>query len=108
MTLLRLLLVALATSFSFSASAAETYKLTLKDHVFTPSELVIPADTQVKITVKNVDSTSAEFESSDLNREKVVDANSSIIITVGPLKAGSYTFEDEFHDDTAKGTITVK
>lgn len=96
-------------SLGVAASAfAEDYTLILKDHKFSPSELTIPANTQVKITIKNEDSTAAEFESHDLNREKVVQGNSSITVIVGPLEAGSYSFFDEFHEATAKGTIIVK
>lgn len=104
----------LASIFTLLASAfatpvhAEDYTLTLKNHVFTPAELTIPANTKVSITVKNEDNASAEFESSDLNREKVIGANSSAVISVGPLAAGSYAFVDEFHEETAKGTLIVK
>lgn len=90
------------------ASHAEDYVITVKDNKFSPQELVIPADQKVKITVKNLDSTPVEFESKDLKREKVVKANNEIVISVGPLKAGSYGYVDEFHEDTTKGTIVVK
>jgi len=87
---------------------AEDYVLTLKDNRFSPKELTIPANQKVKITVKNLDATPAEFESSDLNREKMVGANSEIIVFVGPLDAGSYGFFDDFHRDTTTGTIIAK
>lgn len=101
--------IAFLTAFLFTANAhAEDYVITAKDHQFSPQELVIPADQKVKITVKNEDSTPIEFESKELKREKVVKANSEIVISVGPLKAGSYGYVDEFHEDTTKGTIVVK
>ena len=66
-------LVALGLVMSFSASAhADEYVLTLKDHHFSPKTLSIPAGQKVKLTIKNLDPTPAEFESSDLNREKVI------------------------------------
>jgi len=93
----------------FSASSyAEDYVLTIKDHKFSPQELTIPAGQKVKITVKNEDSTPAEFESSDLNREKIVGANSQIVIFVGPVDAGKYVYFDEFHRETTTGTIIAK
>ena len=91
-----------------AAAHAEGYVLTLKNNQFTPSVLTIPAGQKVKITVKNQDPTPAEFESSDLNREKVVAANSEIFVFVGPLNAGSYRFFDDFHRDTTTGTIVAK
>lgn len=108
MPLPRLLIAVLALSVPASAFAAEEYTLVLKDHAFTPAELTVPADTKVKITVKNEDATSAEFESKELNREKVIKGHSSAVISLGPLKAGSYPFVDEFHEDVAKGMIVVK
>lgn len=93
--------------FSAAAARADDYVITLKDHQFSPKELSIPAGQKVKVTVKNMDSSPAEFESHDLNREKVVSANSEVVIFVGPLNAGSYNYFDEFHPD-AKGTITAK
>ena len=73
-----------------------------------PRELTIPAGQKVKIVVRNEDPTPAEFESSDLNREKVVGANSQIMLFVGPLDAGRYGFFDDFHRATTTGTLLVK
>jgi plastocyanin len=99
----------LSASLLFSAAAyAEDYVITIKGNQFSPKELVIPAGQKIKVTVKNLDATPAEFESFDLNREKVVSANSEIIVFVGPLDPGSYAYFDDFHRDTTKGTITVK
>jgi hypothetical protein len=91
-----------------TAKTDADYVLTLKDHKFSPQELVIPANQKVKLTVKNQDSTPAEFESSDLNREKVVGANSEITVFIGPIDAGSYGFVDDFHRDTTTGTIKAQ
>ena len=91
-----------------SAMGAEDYVLVLKDHKFAPAELVLPANTKVKIIVKNQDDTAAEFESTDLNREKVVNGQKEITVFVGPLDPGAYVFFDEFHKDTATGKIVVK
>ena len=87
---------------------AKDYVLTLKNNKFTPQELTVPAKQKVKITVKNEDATPAEFESSDLNREKIVPAHGQISVIVGPLDAGTYAFLDEFRKDTATGTLIVK
>jgi hypothetical protein len=90
------------------ASAAEAHVLTLKDHRFTPSELEVPANEKVTLIIRNEDATPAEFESHALKREKIIRGNSEASITVGPLKAGSYPFFDEFNEATAQGRITVK
>ncbi len=91
-----------------AAARADDYVLTLKDHKFSPQELALPANQKIKLTVKNMDATPAEFESADLNREKVVDANAEITVFLGPLDPGTYGYFDDFHRDTTTGKITVK
>ena len=58
--------------------------------------------------VENQDKTAEEFESHDLNREKIVGGNKEVTIFIGPLKAGIYKYVGEFNEATAKGTITAK
>ncbi len=93
---------------SSAAAHAEDYVLTLKNNQFSPKELIVPAGKKIKITVKNEDAAPAEFESSDLDREKIVGANSEIFVFIGPLDAGSYGFFDDFHRNTTTGTIIAK
>ena len=90
-----------------SASYAADYTITLKNHIFTPPELVIPAHEKIKVTVRNLDDSPAEFESEALNREKVIAGQSEVILYLGPLDGGIYPYLDDFHQD-AKGGIVVK
>ena len=90
-----------------AAYSDDNFIITEKDKQFLPKELTIPAGHKVKITVKNMDSTPAEFESSDLNREKVVSQNSEIILFVGPTDAGEYKYFDDFHREST-GVIIAK
>ncbi|AFJ01276.1 hypothetical protein Q7C_95 [Methylophaga frappieri] len=84
------------------------FEILIKDHLFYPDELVIPANTKVKLLVKNQDATPEEFESYELNREKVIPGNTQAIIFVGPLKPGVYPFFGEFFPKTAQGRIIAK
>jgi plastocyanin len=93
---------------SAGAAHAEDYVITIKDHQFAPRELTVPAGQKVKIVVRNEDATAAEFESSDLNREKRVGANSEIFVFVGPLESGRYNYFDDFHRSTTTGVIVAK
>ena len=86
-----------------SAARADAYVLTIKDHHFSPASLTIPAGQKVKLTVVNKDATAEEFESYELNREKVVDGNSQITVFVGPLDAGTYPYFGDFHKELANG-----
>jgi plastocyanin len=102
-----LLLLSLLTHAAFAADVKE-YKLYIRDHRFVPAEVVIPAKTKVKLVVINEDATAEEFESHELNREKVVAGKSKISVFIGPLKPGRYPFFGEFHQATAQGAVIVK
>lgn len=82
--------------------------VTIKDHRFTPDEIKVPANQKIKLNVKNEDATPEEFESHDLKREKIIKGNSSAIISLEPLKAGTYKFFGEFNEETAKGRIIAE
>ena len=100
--------VALAALASSARADDPSFNLTLKDHHFSPQGLTIPANTRVRLVVKNLDSTPAEFESDEFTAEKVVPAGGEITVFVGPLKPGSYEFHDEYHEDESKTHLTVK
>ena len=84
------------------------YVLTIKDHRFTPTEIKIPANKRVQITVVNDDPTPEEFESKEMKVEKVIPGKSKGVVRVGPLKPGRYPFFGEFHEATAKGTLIAE
>jgi len=81
--------------------------ITLKDHQFVPSEVPVPAQTKVKLVIKNEQPTTAEWESNSLHREKIVDGGGQIVLILAPLKPGSYEFFDDFHNST-RGHLVVK
>ena len=91
-----------------AAHAAEDFNLVIKDHRFEPARLVIPAGKKVKVVVVNQDPTPEEFESGQLNREKIIGGKSQAVIFVGPLRPGEYKFFGDFHQDTAQGLIVAK
>jgi hypothetical protein len=106
----RIFLCALALLVPLAAAAGDMpeFTLTIKNHRFAPTELTIPANTKVKLIVVNQDVTPEEFESHELNREKVVTGNASINVYIGPLKAGRYPYFGDFHQDTAQGVIVAR
>ena len=103
-----LVLAAAVTLSAGAAAADEGPTLTIKGKAFEPNELTVPAGQKITLTVKNLNATPAEFESSDLNREKVVGGDSSITVFIGPLRPGSYEFFDDFSADTPHGHIIAK
>ena len=107
MMLRALVLVCALLPSSMAAVAAEATVLTLKDHRFVPNEVSVPAGERFRIEVENQDSTPAEFESADLRIEKIIVPGGKIAVMAGPLKPGIYKFFDDYHPDTATGTMTA-
>jgi len=95
-------------AFVLPAVAEDTFTLAIKGKAFEPSELIVPAGQKITLTVKNLNATPSEFESSDLNREKVVTGGNAITVFIGPLRPGSYEFFDDFSADTPHGHIIAK
>lgn len=91
-------------------AVAETreFTITIKDHRFHPEELRVPAGEKIKLIVINEDPTPEEFESYELNREKIIGGGRKAIIYIGPLKPGTYPFFGEFNMDTALGRIIAE
>jgi hypothetical protein len=89
-------------------AAVTEYHIQLKDHLFFPSQITIPADQKVKLVIDNQDNTPEEFDSFSLNREKVIFANHQASIFIGPLKPGEYEFFGEYSPNTARGTVIVE
>jgi len=94
--------------YAANAKQMQEYKIIIKDHKFEPKNFEIPTDEKIILIVENQDKTIEEFESYDLNREKIIGGGKSIKIYIGPLKQGTYKFFGEFNQSTAQGTITVK
>jgi len=104
-----LLSVSLMLALGHAATAQDaSFTLTLKDHRFAPAELTIPANKRVRLVVKNLDPTPAEFESKNFKAEKIVPAGREVSLTIGPLKPGTYEFYDEYHEAETKGHLIVK
>ncbi len=102
------LLIAL-TLLANTALAADTeLTLVLRDHRFEPAELQVPAGKKIKLRIENKDATPEEFESHELNREKIVAGNSVISVYVGPLEPGRYPFYGEFNPKTAQGVLVAQ
>lgn len=91
-----------------AAARADDYVLTIKDHRFNPTEIKVPANKRVQITIINDDPTPEEFESHEMKVEKVIPGKSKGVVRIGPLKPGRYPFFGEFHEATAKGTVVAE
>ena len=89
-------------------AAVPEIKVDIRNHLFYPSTIEVPANQKIKLRIKNQDETAEEFESYELNREKVIPGKSQTVIFIGPLKPGEYPFFGEFYPRTAQGKIIAK
>ncbi|GAB7129005.1 cupredoxin domain-containing protein [Silvimonas sp. JCM 19000] len=100
------LLVALAPL----AHAEEPFeiKIEFKDGKATPLNLTVPAGKKIRIVVTNAGAQPVEFESTDLRKEKVLGPGVTSSVICAPMQPGTYKWFDDFHPNTAKGTIVAR
>lgn len=101
------LLLALLLATPVRAAAPE-FELVIRDHLFFPATIEIPAGVKIRLLIDNQDDTLEEFKSYELNREKVVPGKSNTVIFIGPLSPGEYPFFGEFYPKTAQGKVVVR
>ncbi|GGF63290.1 cupredoxin domain-containing protein [Alteromonas lipolytica] len=106
--ILRSCTIALLTLSTMPAMAAlPEVVIEIRDHLFIPQTVRIPPNKKVRLVFINHDPTPEEIDSFDLNREKVIFANSKGTIFVGPLPEGTYKFFGELHPNSAVGSVIV-
>lgn len=100
-------LAAMAASPALATAEDHTVTLTVTDGGFTPAELQAPVGARVRIEITNKSSGAIEFESFELNRERVIQVGQTVNVYVTGLDAGTYAFFDDFHQER-KGTLVVR
>lgn len=90
-----------------SSAFADDIALTYKDHKFSPAEIQVEAGKPFSLKVKNEDAKAIEIESKTMRIEKIVAGGSEAVIKVRALKAGSYDFFNEFHEES-RGKVVAK
>ncbi len=106
---MKTLFALLLSLLSLCALAADAeIPIAIRDHRFDPGEIRVPAGQKVKLVVHNQDATPEEFESHELNREKLIAPGTKASIFIGPLKPGRYPFFGEFNEKTARGAVIAE
>ena len=100
--------IALVLCAGMLHAATPVIEIEIRDHLFFPAEVVVPAGKKIKLVVINKDPTPEEFESYELNREKVIMGSSRAVIFIGPLRPGEYPFFGEFNPKTAQGKVIAE
>lgn len=101
-------LLAAALAAGPPARAEEPPTLVLRQHRFVPDRIVVPAHVKFQLRLQNTDDRAEDFQSSSLNRDRLVPAGAIITLYLGPLEPGEYPFVGDFHQDTAHGVLVAQ
>ncbi len=84
-----------------------TWTIVVKDGVFEPKRLEVPAGQRIKFILKNEGPGPLEFENADLHVEKIVaaGAESFVVFKVPP---GEHMFVDEFNIATGELLVIAR
>ena len=101
--------VALLLLVLAAVAAADDHGIPLGVHDagFAPAEVKAPAGARVRLEVSNHTGSAIEFESFELNRERVIQPGQTVNIYVSGLSAGRYEFFDDFHQER-RGALVVE
>lgn len=105
--LLTLMTFALAVPAA-GAQQLPSFTITVKDGRFSPDRLEVPADTRVKLVLKNEGPGPLEFENPEMHVEKVISAGVTSFVVLPRLQPGQYDFIDEFNPFTGELKVIAK
>jgi len=103
-----LLFALLAVAAPGWAEEMPTFRIDMKDGTISPLRIEVPANKPFKLELHNTGKAPSEFESVELNREKVLAPQSQSFIVFRKLSPGEYTFFDDFHPEAPKAILVVK
>jgi heme/copper-type cytochrome/quinol oxidase subunit 2 len=98
----------LAVATTMHAVELPTFAITLNSGSIEPPRLEVPANTKVKLTLRNTGRGAVEFEGRDVRVEKVLAPGAESFVVLPPMKSGTYRFFDEFHPDAKDMLVIVK
>ena len=84
-----------------------TVPLAVHDGGFAPAEIKTSSGAKIRLDVTNQTAAAIEFESFELNRERVVQPGQKVAVYLSGLGPGRYEFFDDFHP-AARGFLVVQ
>jgi Cupredoxin-like domain len=84
------------------------FTIEFKDGTIAPERLAVPANQRFQLQLRNNGDTPAEFESSELRKEKVLAPRTTSILVFRTLDPGEYPFFDDFHPDAPNAVLIAK
>ena len=84
-----------------------TVPLAVHETGFEPAQITTPSGAKVRLEVTNATAVAIEFESFELNRERVVQPGQKVAVYLSGLSPGRYEFFDDFHPER-KGVLIAE
>ncbi len=91
-----------------AAGELPAFEIVVRDGVFIPSRLEVPAGQRVKLVLINEGPGPLEFENDEMRIEKVLNAGARSFVVLPKLKPGEYDFVDEFNPITGELKVVAK
>ena len=106
-TTVGLVVVGLALGSVAARASDVTVALAAHDQGWEPAEIEAGTGARIRLEITNKTAAAIEFESFELNRERVVQPGQTAAVYVSDLKEGTYEFFDDFHQER-KGKLVVR
>jgi hypothetical protein len=91
-----------------AAGELPAFEIVVRDGVFTPARLEVPAGSRVKLVLVNEGPGPLEFENDEMRIEKVIGPGARSFVVLPKLKPGEYDFVDEFNPITGELKVIAK
>lgn len=89
------------------AEELPAFSVTVRDGVFSPARIDVPAGERIKLVLKNEGPGPLEFENDEMRVEKILGAGGTSFVVLPKLQPGKYEFIDEFNIGTGLLVITA-
>lgn len=96
-----------ATPGRAQSAPLPSWTVTIRDGVFSPKRVEVPAGQRIKFILKNEGPGPLEFENADLHVEKIVAAGAESFV-VFKLPPGEHMFVDEFNIATGELLVIAR
>lgn len=104
-------MVSVALSCAAGPARAEeepTFRIEFSDGKISPLRLEVPARTRFRLELNNAGASPAEFESTELRKEKVIAPGAQTVMVIRTLDPGEYQFFDDFHPGSPPAVLVAK
>jgi hypothetical protein len=85
-----------------------SFRIEFNDGKIEPLRIEVPAKVRIRLELVNLGETPAEFESTELRKEKVLAPKSESVMVIRTLDPGEYAFFDDFRPGSPPAVLVAK